>query len=98
MVCHHSIHDPAPVVSFTDSANAVHTVGWSVTVHGISFGALDTTASSLLGLSSCATVSWASPTSTVCLPSGGQGPGLDSVMTIAGIAGTGTMVFTYDGA
>ena len=91
-------HDAAPIVSFIDSANAVHTVGWSVTVSGVSFGARDATPSSRLGLSSCATVSWASSTTTVCLPSGGHGPGLDSLMTVAGIVGTGPMVFTYDGA
>ena len=88
----------APVVSFADAFNAVVTVGWSVTVSGVSFGALDATASSRLGLSSCLTSAWASSTSVVCLPSGGQGVEHDGGMTVAAIVGTRTKTFSYDGS
>ena len=87
----------APVVSFVDSSNVATTVGWSVTVSGVSFGALDATPSSRLGLSSCMTSSWASATSVVCLPSGGQGVAHDNGMTVAAIVGTRTKTFSYDG-
>ena len=87
----------APVVSFVDSFNVATTVGWSVTVSGVSFGALDATHGNRLGLSSCLTSSWASATSVVCLPSGGQGVAHDNGMTVAAIVGTRTKTFSYDG-
>ena len=88
----------APVVSFVDSFNVATTIGWSVTVSGVSFGVLDATPSSRLGLSSCVTLSWASATSVMCLPSGGQGVAYDGGMTVAAIVGTQTKTFSYDGS
>ena len=88
----------APAVSFVGSANVATTIGWSVTVSGVSFGALDTTPSSRVGLSSCVTASWASATSVVCLPAGGQGVSHDAILTSVAVAGTQTRVFSYDGA
>ena len=85
-------------MSFANLANAVDTVGWSVTVSGVSFGTVDATPSSRLGLSSCLTSSWASATSVVCFPSGGEGPVMDSVLTAVGVAGTRTRRFSYDGS
>ena len=93
-----SVSYAAPAVSFVGSANVVTTIGWSVTVSGVSFGALDTTPSSRVGLSSCVTASWASATSVVCLPAGGQGVTHDAVLTSVAVAGTQTTVFSYDGA
>ena len=86
------------MVSFVDSFNVATTVGWSVTVSGVSFGALDATPSSRLGLSSCGTSSWASSTSVVCLPIGGQGVAHDIYMTVAATVGTQAKTFSYDGA
>lgn len=87
----------APVVSFADRTNAVATIGWSVTVSGVSFGTLDATPSSRVGLSSCQTVAWASATSVVCMPSGGQGVGHDVVVSVCSVAGTTTRIFSFDG-
>ena len=87
----------APIVSFADAFNAVVTVGWSVEVSGLSFGALAATPSSRLGLSSCLTSTWASSTSVVCFPSGGQGVGHDGGVTVTAIVGTRTKTFSYDG-
>ena len=86
------------MVSFVESFNVATTVGWSVTVSGVSFGAVDATPSSRLGVSSCTTLAWASSTSVVCLPSGGQGVAHDVVMTVAAIVGTRTKTFSYDGS
>ena len=88
----------APAVSFAGSFNVATTVGWSVTVSGVSFGAVDATPSSRLGLSSCVTSSWASSTSVVCLPTGGQGVAHDGGMTVAAIVGTRTKAFSFDGS
>jgi hypothetical protein len=64
----------------------------------MSFGTLDATPSSRLGLSICLTSSWVSFTSVACLPSGGQGAAHDGGMTVAAIVGTRTQVFSYDGS
>ena len=85
------------MVSFADAFNAVVTVGWSVTVSGVSFWVLDATPSSRLGLSSCLTSTWASLTSMLCLPSGGQGVEHGVGVTVAAIVGTRTKTFSYDG-
>ncbi len=85
-------------MSFVDSFNVATTVGMSVTVSGASFGAPDTTPSSRLGLSSCGTSSWASSTSVICLPTGGQGAAHDIYMTVAATFDTQTKTFSYDGA
>ena len=85
-------------MSFTNAANAADTVGWSVTVSGVSFGTVDATPSSRFGLSSCVTSAWVSATSVACLPNGGQGPAFGSVLTAVGVAGTRTRRFSYDGS
>ena len=86
------------MVSYAGAFNSATSVGWSVTVSGMSFGTLDATPSSRLGLSSCLTSSWVSFTSVACLPSGGEGAAHDGGMTVAAIAGTRTQVFSYDGS
>ena len=87
----------APAVSFVLETNIVATVAFSVTVSGVSFGALDATPSGRVGMSSCPTTGWASGTSVVCLMSLGVGTSLAVQATVAAVAGTQTAVFTYDG-
>ena len=87
----------APVVSFVGENNAATTTGWSVTVSGIDFGSLDTTPTTRLGVSNCLTAAWASSTSLVCFTTPGEGVEKDAAMTVAGVVGTRTKTFSYDG-
>ena len=87
----------APSVSFTAELNGVATAGYSVTVSGMSFGFLDVTASNRVGLTSCSSTSWASASSVVCLLAAGDGPLNDLQVTVEGIIGTRTRIFSFDG-
>lgn len=88
----------APVVSFLGELNAVSTVGWGVTVSGLDFGTIDVTPTSRLGTTNCLTAAWASSTSAVCVPASGEGPTLDTAMTVEAVVGTRLRTFSYDGA
>ena len=74
------------------------TAGWSVTVTGISFAPLNGTPSVVVGLSSCGTTAWASNTGVVCLLAQGYGVQTMVAATVAGVVGTRTALFSYDGA
>ena len=87
----------APVVSFVAEANSAVTSGYSVTVSGLNFGVYSTTPTSTIGLSSCATASWASATSVICMLSMGEGVKHELRMTVAGVVGSRTTTFSYDG-
>ena len=87
----------APSVSFTAELNGVATAGYSVTVSGMSFGSLDVTPSNRVGLTSCPSASWASASSVVCLLAAGDGPLNDLRVTVEGIIGTRTRIFSFDG-
>ena len=87
----------APSVSFITELNGVATAGYSVTVSGMSFGALDVTPSNRVGLTSCSSTSWASASSVVCLLAAGDGPLNDLRVTVEGIIGTRTRIFSFDG-
>ena len=84
-------------MSFIAELNAVATAGWSVTVSGMSFGSLDVTPSNRVSLTSCLTASWASTSSVVCMLAPGDGPEKDLQVTLEGIVGTRTKIFSYDG-
>ena len=64
---------------------------------GIDFGSLDTTPTTRLGVSNCLTAAWASSTSAVCFTAPGEGVEKDAAMTVAGVVGTRTKTFSYDG-
>ena len=87
----------APSVSFIAELNAVATAGYSVTVSGVSFGSLDATPSSRVSLTSCVSAAWASASSVVCLLAPGDGPEKDVQVTVEGVVGTRTKLFSYDG-
>ena len=89
---------PAPVVSFVAESNSGVTSGYSVTVSGLNFGVAATTPTSTIGLSSCATAAWASTSSVVCMLSMGEGVGHELRMTVAGVVGSRTATFSFDGA
>jgi hypothetical protein len=86
------------VVSFESELNGASTAGWSVTVSGISFGGLDATPTSTIGLSHCLTAAWASSTSVVCQHASGDGVAKVGMATVSAIVGTRTATFSYDGA
>lgn len=87
---------PAPVISARDAVTnaAASQVTHSLSVTGLNFGVSDWTMSSRLGNGDCATTSWASTTSAVCLGSLAD----PLVVTIGSVDGTMTLAFTYDGA
>ena len=90
--------DAAPVVSFSVEANAAVTAGYSVTVSGLNFGVDATTPTSTIGLSSCATASWASTSSVICMLSMSEGVSHELRVTVSGVVGSRTSGFSYDGA
>lgn len=87
----------APVVSFSEEANAAVIAGDSMTVSGLSFGAGATTPTVTVGLSSCVTAAWASASSVVCMVSAGEGATRDIRVTVVGVVGSRTSAFSYDG-
>ena len=89
--------DAAPVVSFSAEANAAMTAGYSLTVSGLNFGVDATTPTSTIGLSSCATASWASTSSVTCMVSMGEGVSHKLRVTVSGVVGSRTATFSYDG-
>jgi hypothetical protein len=88
----------APVVSFVLEANSVVTAGYSVTVSGMNFAASTTTPTLTIGLSRCATTAWASTSSVVCMLGTGEGVSHELRVTVAGVVGSHTASFSYDGA
>jgi len=86
-----------PVVSFSSEANAALSAGYSVTVSGLNLGVLTTTPTSTVGRSGCATTTWASTSSVVCMLGGGEGVGHDLRVTVAGVVGSRTSGFSFDG-
>jgi len=86
----------APVVSFV-APNAAITAGLSLTMAGLSFGSLDVTPSTAIGLTSCATAAWASSTSVRCLVAAGAGPSILTSVTVESVVGTRIAGFSFDG-
>ena len=87
----------APIVSFSDEANAAVTARYSVTVSGLGFGVGATTPTAAVGLSSCATAAWVSTSSVACMLSAGEGTLHDTRVTVSGVVGSRTSAFSYDG-
>ena len=85
------------MVSFVAEANSGVTSGYSVTVSGMNFGVAATKPTSTIGLSSCTTATWASTSSAVCMLSMGEGVGHELRMSVAGVVGSRTATFSYDG-
>ena len=84
-------------MSFSSEANAAVSAGYSVTVSGLNLGVLKTTPTLTVGQSSCATATWASTSSVVCMLDGGEGVGHDLRVTVAGVVGSRTSGFSFDG-
>ena len=84
------------MVSFV-APNAAITAGLSVTMAGLSFGALDVTPSTAIGLTSCETAAWASSTSVRCLVAAGAGPSILTSVTVESVVGTRIAGFSFDG-
>ena len=86
----------APVVT----AAALHNVGSgvvSVTSTGTNFAPTDASPVAVMSLADCSTTSWTTTTSVACI--GTRGAGLTGVsgLTIAGVVGSSSSVFSFDG-
>jgi len=79
-------------------ANVAFTAAVSVTVSGIEFAAVDQSPTSVLADAVCATSSWTTSTSVLCLSTAGALPPNVATVTIIGTVGTGSSVFSFDGS
>jgi len=81
------------------SGNAPTSGGATATVSGLSFSAVDATATALMAEADCGTTLWASGTTVVCLQSVllNAGSSLTAV-TVAAVTGTTIYFFTFDGS
>ena len=77
--------------------NAPFTGGASLTVLGLSFGDFDYTATSMVGSPTCATSSWTSSTSVMCMAAAGSDDPSSAEVTVASVVGTILSSFTFDG-
>ena len=89
----------APVASWAamGSSNMPHSGLLSATLSGLSFAAVDLTATATLGEATCATASWASGTSVQCFAAASSSGDDVVTVTVSGATGTGVGVFTFDG-
>ena len=86
----------APVITAASPYNVASVVA-SVTLTGMDFGPTDGTVTGLLALGECGTASWASATSVSCIGTRGGGSTGTAGLTVAGVAGTSSDVFSFDG-
>jgi len=88
----------SPVLSGTLVANGPRTGGSSATITGMNFAGTDRTPTSAVGTTICLTVSWSSDTAVRCLePVGSDTATNPIVVIVAGVVGTRTGAFSYDG-
>ena len=91
----------APAVSFVlvGSGNAPTSGGATATISGLSFSAVDATATAMVAEADCGTASWASGTTVVCLQSVPLNAGSSqTTVTVAAVTGTTMSLFTFDGS
>jgi hypothetical protein len=90
----------APVITGTGSgtSNAPVTAGTTVTIAGANFAGTDKSGTVKIGKTACTQSVWVSQTSLTCaIPPGSPVEGATASMEINDVAGTGLLVFTYDG-
>ena len=83
-------------MSFVEPSNTVTSGGGCVFLAGVNFGAVDATPSVAAAML-CGTVAWASITAVTCEMSAGVGPVPAAIPSVAGITGTLSATFSYDG-
>jgi hypothetical protein len=90
----------APVVSGPAPANAAPSGGGTVTIGGLSFGAVGPTATaSLTAADVCGSSAWTSATAVACAPQAyGGTAGVRTAVSVSGVAGTATGQLSFDGA
>jgi hypothetical protein len=87
----------SPLVTALTQANAPTTGGKSMTIQGHNFAVIDSTVTSLIGVSSCSTTSWTSASVVMCLlGAASAGPDYQVAVTLGGLIGTKQKVFTFD--
>jgi len=88
----------APVVSDGLSANRAVSTSLSMMVGGLNFHSSDPTSTLQVSLATCATAAWTSGSSIACLPLTGTATDRSVVVTVtAGLVGTSSATFTFDG-
>jgi len=88
----------APVVTSLQAPNAPATALASITVQGLNFNPTDESNTIVIGLTTCTTSSWVSPTAMMCQSAPGVGmPSGAFALGGAGVMlGTAAAIFTYD--
>ena len=69
----------------------------SVTLAGLNFVASDTTVTAAVALADCGTASWTTATSVSCIGTRGAGEVGTAGVTVGGVTGTSSVVFSFDG-
>ena len=69
----------------------------SVTLKGMNFAPSYATLTAVLGFADCATSSWTTASSATCIGIRGLGLVGTAGITAAGVVGTSSMVFSFDG-
>ena len=69
----------------------------SVTLTGASFALTDVTVTMVIALADCSTTSWTTATSVACIGMRGSVLPVTSGVSIAGVVGTTSSLFSFDG-
>ena len=94
--CEPPMLSPAPVITAATEYNIVSATA-SVTLLGMNFAPTDTTLTSALASADCATSSWTTQTSAACIGVRGTSQVATSSMSVAGIIGSSSAAFSFDG-
>jgi hypothetical protein len=81
----------------TVGSNGPTTGGNSLTIVGTNFGAEDFSASARIGSTSCTRTDWIATTSVSCVSAGGATTAVAESLTVAGVVGTQTSQYSFDG-
>ena len=86
----------APVITAASPYNLGAATA-SVTLTGIAFSPTDATVTGVQALADCSTASWTTATSVACIGTHGRGGTGTAELTAAGVVGTSSAVFSFDG-
>ena len=88
---------PAPVITRVSPFNAGFATPGQSTLAGFDFARLNASPTALIALAECSTSSWASVTSVMCAGRHGAALMGTAGMTVAGVTGTSSCLFSFDG-
>ena len=88
----------APVVSDAAGRNLATSAGTSVTISGLGFGWLDTSATASQTTEDvCSTSAWTSATTVACSPAEHRGWPVRAAVSVSGVCGSGMGLISFDG-